>query len=241
MRVAIVTGAIAPYTHRLYEAFARTHTVDLTVLVCGRIEPQRQWRVPPPEHYRLQVLSGLRRHVSYTRHVYFNPSVLTALARLRPDTIVIEDFSPTMALAAAYARATGTPYGIKTDGHRGTDPGERSRIHHGMRRLLVPSASFGICASEDSVALLEHWGLDAGRSVIVPIVTPWDAPDRVPAFTERRFDTLFAGALNEDIKGAGFFVDVVEAVVCRGLKPLVRVTGDGPLRAEMAALRGGGG
>jgi glycosyltransferase involved in cell wall biosynthesis len=236
MSIVLVTGVLAPYTQRLYESFAETHGADMTVLVCETLEPQRQWVLPQPKHIKVLVLPGLRRHVSYTRHVYFNPSVVTALMRLKPSVLIVEDFSPTMALAALYARATGTPYGIKTDGHRGIDPGETSRVHRAMRRLLVPRARFGICASQDSVALLEHWGLEHGRGRIVPIVVPWDAPDAVPGFDERPFDLLFAGAINEHIKGALFFADVVDRVQKQlGRRVRVRITGQGPLRDELAA------
>jgi glycosyltransferase involved in cell wall biosynthesis len=181
------------------------------------------------------VLSGLRKHVSYTRHIYLNPSVVSALRRLKPSVILIEDFSPTMAVAALYARAVGLPYGLKTDGHRGIDPGETSRVHRAMRRLLVPHAAFGVCASEDSVAFLGHWGLHKDRAHIVPIVTAWDPPTQVRRYEERPFDILFAGGINEHIKGALFFVDVIAGLRKRGFVPRVRVTGEGPLREEVAS------
>jgi glycosyltransferase involved in cell wall biosynthesis len=236
MSITLVTGALAPYTQRLYDAFAASTGVDLTVLVCETVEPQRQWVLPKPAHFKVEVLPGLRRHVSYTRHIYFNPSVIPALRRLKPATLIVEDFSPTMVIAALYARAASIPYGLKTDGHRGIDPGETSRIHKAMRRVLVPHARFGICASEDSVAFLEHWGLARGRGIVVPIVTPWDAPNVVPGFADRPFDILFAGGINEHIKGALFFADVVEHLAKTSSRKLrVRVTGDGPLRDTLAA------
>jgi hypothetical protein len=165
MSIVIITGSIAPYTHRLYEAYAQASGEGLTVLACAAIEPHRAWQVPEPEYYKLEVLPGWRRHASYTSHVYLNPAVIPALRRLKPDTIILSgSFSPTMALGSVYARATKTPYGIAIDGALATDPGETSLPHAMMRRLLVPSAKFGICASEASVDLLARWGLPRDRA-----------------------------------------------------------------------------
>src|SRR3954453_19023312 len=52
---------------------------------------------------------------------------------------------------------------------------------------------------------------------------------------------MFCGHLDEDRKGALFFVDVVRGCIARGFTPSVRVTGDGPLRGEVEArLRAAG-
>ena len=234
MSIAIVTGSIAPYTNRLYDAFASQTGTDLHVFTCEQRMPWRKWAVPEPQHYRLVTLPGFRRHSSYMRNLYVNPGVVPALARLGPKVVVIAGhFSPTMALAGAYARAVGIPYGIATDGSLQTDPGERSRRHRFMRRLLVPRATFGICASQASVRLLERWGLDCGRCIVVPIVCAWDPPDRLPGYDERPYDLLFSGLIDEEHKGALFFADVVARCRERGLAPKVRVIGDGPLRGEL--------
>lgn len=235
MAIAFVTGTLTPYNRRLYDAFAGTYGEELHVLACTGIEPHRSWAVAPPDHFTLHVLPGLRRHVSDISHVYLNPSVVGHLRRLRPEVIGLGGFSPTMALAGLYARMTGTPYGIGTDGALLMDPGEHSRPHRLMRQLLVPKAAFGICASDESVRLLARWGLRADRATVVPLVPAWDPPETVPAFSERPFDLLFAGGLNEEIKGALFFTDVVARL--RAVLPdlRVRVTGKGPARAEMEA------
>lgn len=231
----IVTGSIAPYTNRLYGAFAKATGANLHVLTCTALEPHRSWHMPAPSHYELKTLPGLRHHASYRSHVYMNPSVVRELARLRPDCVVVSGFSPTMMMTAAYAGATGTRLGVTTDGSVASDPGKTSLIHRMMRRMIVPRAAFGICASEDSVRLLELYGLRKGRGVVVPIVTPWEPPSRTPTFEERDFDLAFCGALNEEIKGARFFGDVVIAAHRAHPGLSVRVVGDGPLRGELAA------
>ena len=235
MPLTIVTTVLTPYTARAFEAFAERHAEDLHVLCCAPIEPHRNWIIPPPRHFTHAVLSGLRWHRDDASNVYVNPSVILRLAQLKPEVLVLGAFSPTMALAALYARATGTPYGISTDGTLLTDCGETSTVHRLMRRNMVPRARFGICGSEASVALLERWGLEHGRGVVVPIVPPWDAPAQLPDFAQRPFDVIIAGGVNERFKGVLFFADVMTALAASGLRLKVRVTGKGPQRDELEA------
>ncbi len=234
MSIAIVTGSIAPYTNRLYDAFAAQTGEALHVYTCIDIEPERHWTLPVATHYQLTRLPGLRVHNSDTSHIFVNPSVVTALQRQKPEMIIVAGhFSPTMMLAAAYARATGRPYGIATDGSRMTDPGENSRPHAAVRRMLIPQATFGIGASEASVDMLTHWGLADQRCIVMPIVSGWDAPEHLPGFDERPYDVLFAGAILEQRKGALFLADVLAACKEAGHQLRVRVVGEGPDRAAM--------
>ena len=235
MSIVVVTGTLTPYNRRLYDAFADLSREELHVLACNSNEPHRDWVVERPQHFELHILPGFRRHISDIRHIYVNPSVITRLRKVRPDIIAVADFSPTMGLATVYARTTGTPYGIATDGGLATDPGERSRPHRLMRQMMVPNARFGICASEASVRLLSRWGLKPELATVVPLVPPWDAPVDVPDLDQRPFDILFAGGLNEEIKGALFFTDVVARMKARRPGLRVRITGRGQARAEMQA------
>ncbi len=233
MSIAIVLGSLAPYIARVYEAYVERYGTRLHVLGCAAIEPHRQWRIPPPKFMTYTVLPGLRWHRSDASHLYVNPSVLTALRRLRPELIMTGAFSPTMMAAAAYARATRTPYGVATDGTLDTDPGLASTPHAMMRRAIVPAASFGVGGSDASVAFLERWGLKTGRGVAVPLVPPWDAPDEIPGYEEREFDVLFAGGINETYKGALFFADVIAGMPTSHRQLKVRFTGTGPDLADV--------
>lgn len=233
MPIAIVTGSLTPYTVRAYDAFAERYREDLHVFTCAAIEPHRAWQVATPKHFAHAVLPGLRWHRHDASHVYANPSVVTRLARLRPETMAVAAFSPTMALAVAYARATGLAYGVATDGTLETDPGESSAPHRLMRQMMVPAARYGICASEASVALLERWGLHRGRGVVVPIVSAWDAPDGLPGYDERPYDVILAGGINERFKGVLFFAEVVERLSTRGRALRICIAGKGPDRDEL--------
>ena len=231
--IVIVAGAIAPYTNRLYDAYAVTHGDRLHVLTCVDVEPQRKWQMPVATHYHLEVLPGLRFHRSDLRNIYVNPAIVTRLAQLRPRAVLIGAFSPTMALAALYAFASGTPFGVMTDGSVDMDPGGWSSIHRRMRRMFIPRARVGVGASDDSRTLLEQYGLPRERSVEVPIVCPWPMPETVPDFASRPYDVLFCGAIEEERKGAGFFADVLIAAKAAGHTLSARIAGDGPLRPEL--------
>lgn len=231
--IVIIAGAIAPYTNRIYDAYGAEHQDALSVLTCVDVEPQRKWQMPVARHYDLQVLPGLRVHRSDLRNIYINPAVISRLNRIRPRAILIGAFSPTMVMAAQYAFATGTPFGVMTDGSVEMDPGNTSRIHRWMRRSLIPRARLGIGASRNSLLLLQSYGLAAERTRDVPIVCPWPAPAEVPGFDERPFDVLFCGAIEEQRKGAQFLADVVLAAHGAGRTLRVRFAGDGPLRTAI--------
>jgi glycosyltransferase involved in cell wall biosynthesis len=239
--LVIVQNHLPPYTRRVYEAFVERHEEDLHVLTCATSEPHRSWEVRAPRNFTHTVLPGLRWDRSDISHVYVNPSLFHHLRRLRPEVLAVGGFAPTMLFGVIYARATGTPYGVQTDGTLNDDPGEASLVHRLMRQQIVPRARFGICGSEATVTLLERWGLGRGRGIRVPIVPAWDAPGHLPAYAERPFDIIFAGGINDKIKGALFFADVLAALAASGLKLRVRVAGKGPQEGELAArLRGAG-
>ncbi|MEM8626465.1 MAG: glycosyltransferase [Pseudomonadota bacterium] len=242
MSVTLVVGALAPYTHRLFEAVAERLPVPLHVLTCTGIEPHRQWQFPTPKNYQKHELSGLKWHRSYHSHAYFNPGVINQLHTLDPQVVCIGGFSPTMMLAGAWARATNRRRGLTTDGRRDMDPGERSYVHWAMRKLIVPRAHFGIAASQESAALLAQYGLETTKSAITPIVVPWDPPAPLPGYDERPFDLHFCGALRDYPKGSIFFARTVaklqeDRIAAGDTTPVkVRITGDGPDRAQMETM-----
>lgn len=231
--VVVVTGALAPYTHLLYERLAQRLDRPLHVLSCTPRETARQWVIEAPQHFRHEVLSGLRWHRDAIRNTYLNLAVVPRLAALRPAALVLNDFSPTMLVAALVARSRHIPYAIRTDGVIETDPGGRSAPHRLLRNVIVSGASFGIGPSIGSAQLLGRYGLDPQNFVLSPLFPAWSPSESLPADSERAYDVLFCGALNEEVKGARFFTDVVLGCLARGRRLSVRVAGDGPLRAEM--------
>lgn len=231
----VVIGALAPYTHLLYERLAAELTRPLHVLACSARESAREWELPSAHGYRFELLPGLRWHRSAITNIYLNPSVTTRLAVLRPAAVILNDFSLTMLLASITARVLRVPYGIRTDGIPETDPGRDSVFHRLVRKTVIPPAAFGIGASGGSMALLETYGLAPERIGLSPLFPAWRPRSEPPPFEARPYDLLFCGMLNDHVKGARFFTDVVLGCLERGRQLTVRIIGSGPLRDEMAA------
>ncbi|MCK2056172.1 glycosyltransferase family 4 protein [Methylobacterium sp. 37f] len=234
--IAIIIGARAPYMHRLYERLGSELDRPLHVLACSAREAARQWELPDPKAYRFEVIPGLRWYRSAVSNLYINPYIVPRIITLRPSLIVVNDFAPTMLMAAATARLLAIPYGLRTDGVPDTDPGQRSWSHRTMRRLLVPKARFGLGASDGSLRLLEGYSLAAERLALAPLFPAWEPEGlegTMQSDRDRPYDILFCGILNEEVKGARFFTEVVLACHARGRELRIRVAGDGPLRGEM--------
>lgn len=233
--IVVVVGALAPYTHQLYERLAAKLSAPLHVLACSARETSREWELPAAQGYRFEVLPGLRWHRSSVSNLYVNPAVVRRLATLRPAAVVLNDFSPTMLMAALAMRLRRIPYGLRTDGVPETDPGRRSPVHRLMRRALAPGAAFGVAASAGSMRLLASHGLAPDRIRLSPLFPAWRPHAPPPPPETRPYDVLFCGMLNDHVKGARFFTDVVLECLERGRRLSVRVVGSGPLRDEMAA------
>lgn len=235
MKAAYIVGIVTPYTHRLFERLGAEMDGGLEVFACSDHEPGRQWTLEPATTYRRRTLAGLRLHRSYVSHVYFNPGIVPAIFRGGFDVVLIGGFSPTMMLAMATAKLRGIPVIISTDGQPDTDPGRYSLLHRLARRIVVPASAGGVGASRGSIELLESYDLPEGTGAVVPLAPGWDFKGVSPSYGERPFDLMFCGHLDEEGKGVLFFADVVEALVARGHKPKVRITGDGPLREALRA------
>ena len=232
MSIAIVDSAITPYTNRLFDSYALSHSANLHVFQCSAREPIRKWTIPQPSNYRLTTLSGIALLLGDVNNIYFNPQIITELSRLAPEMIVIGGFTPTMVMSGLYALARGLPLGIYFDGSRATDKGESSRLHGILRRFFIPRATFGICPSEGNRELLAFWGMERARTAITPFPSGWDPPAVVPDFHDRPFDLLFSGSLT-DRKNPLFFARVVEQIIAKGLRPRVRIVGHGPMRGKL--------
>lgn len=234
MKIAIVTGSLAPYASRVYTRLTQNGDLDLSVFQCAKVEPGRQWKMPEAQSFRVVSLPGLRKHRSDISHVYVNPAIVVQLARKRPDVIIVDSFSPTMIMAAVYAIVTRTPFGLAIEGARDLDPGEHSWPHAFARRFLAKRASFGICTSEGARDMMKHWGLPRERTVLAPHAGSWPAPERITDFDERPFDLLMCGTLN-DRKNPMFLADVVDRLAAQGMTLRLRIVGDGELRDAFAA------
>ncbi len=216
--------------HKVFEAVCKSPRDELQVLCCAATEPGREWDVQLPLNYSVVTLKGLRLHLSYTRHIYFNPGIWSALNTFNPDVVFINAFSPTMVIAAAWATFHGRPYCVATDGWKLTDPGEWSTIHRLFRRLLVPRAAVGLGASDLSLKLLESYGISKSRLVKLPLVSAVPRPNKYATRDERAFDLLWCGNIDDERKGVYFFSNIAENLKLLRGTLRVRIAGNGHLR-----------
>jgi glycosyltransferase involved in cell wall biosynthesis len=230
MKIAYITNIVAPYVHRVFEAVCKSSCHELTVFSCAETEPSRAWNIEQPQNYSLVVLKGLRLHLSYTRHIYLNPGIWSALSNSNPDVVFINAYSPTMVIGAAWARFHGRPYCVATDGWKLTDPGEWSTIHRLFRRLLIPRAAVGLGAGDLSLELLQSYGVPRSRLMKLPLVSAVPHPDRHATKDEREFDLLWCGNIDDERKGVYFFASVADRLKSLRGVLTVRIAGDGILR-----------
>jgi glycosyltransferase involved in cell wall biosynthesis len=230
MKIAYITNIVSPYTHAVFEAVCKIPRDELRVFCCAETEPARGWEIPKPRNYSLIVLKGLRLHLSYTRHIYLNPGIWSALYSFSADVVFINAYSPTMVIGAAWAKLHGRPYCVATDGWKLTDPGEWSTTHRLFRRLLVPRAAVGLGAGDLSLELLQSYGLPRSRLVKLPLVSAVPRPAKYATRDEREFDLLWCGNIDDERKGVYFFASVAERLKLLRGALTVRIAGDGILR-----------
>lgn len=236
--VAFFNNIVTPYTNRLFNTAVEAG-VKLTVVSAAKDEPNRAWGAVTRNGYEHIVLRGYRVRLGAGRFAYFNRGVFRTLNLLRPRLLVINGLYPTMLVAALWAMLTRTRLMLSIDGWAETMPD--SMYHRVVRPFVLRHCARVITPGLKGRDYFRAQGIGYDRIARVPLVPAWDAPSRPTPFTERPFDLVWCGHLNNDVKNAGFLVSL-----CRELKPTMpglrlRIVGQGPAQAEtLAALRAAG-
>jgi glycosyltransferase involved in cell wall biosynthesis len=224
-RVVVFNNMITPYTNRLYNELRRGGQ-DIIVLSCSRQEANRSWADAITPLYPHFVLPGRSFAISTGRYVHVNFGIVSVLARLKPDLLLINGFYPSMLIAALWAIITRTRLGLTIDGWRHTMP--QSPLHRIIRPLILARChAIVTCGLKGYEYFLEE-GIPEKRIFTVPLVPAWPEPTLVPSFEERPFDILWCAQLNDDTKNAAFFLDVVLSLKPRLPNLRLRVVGRGP-------------
>jgi glycosyltransferase involved in cell wall biosynthesis len=125
-RVTVVSPEPTPYRAPLFDRIAER--VDLTVIYAAQTVASREWQVPL--HHHAVFLRGLRVPGvrGFLRHDYpVTPGVARALARSRPDVVVVSGWSTFASQAAvAWCRTHRVPYVLHVESHD-LDPRPRWR------------------------------------------------------------------------------------------------------------------
>jgi len=111
LKVVLLHNTIAPYRHILFEKLAQL--CELIVLFCSEKPRHRDWEIWPRSYkYNYKVLPG-----TSPLEFDFNPSIIGEILSLKPDVVVIADYSkPTMMLAFYTCRLRDIPVVYWTEG-----------------------------------------------------------------------------------------------------------------------------
>lgn len=151
MRLLFLTNIPTPYRSAFYDALAKEAAQSgdqLRVLYCATTEPGRHWPYEPEGmRHAHEVMPGwhfqLRKWYSH-----LNLTILARLQYLRPDIVAIAGAwnTPTMLLALAWCRLTGTPVYFWSEGHAaavlnsgGGIAWARRRVYAAFTGFLVPN------------------------------------------------------------------------------------------------------
>jgi glycosyltransferase involved in cell wall biosynthesis len=241
VRVSVVSPEPTPYRSPLFDRVGARHEIDLRVIYAAATVAGRTWSVQP--RHQTEFLRGRRLPGAHglLRHDYpITPGIGRALARVRPDVVVISGWSTFAAQAAiVWSRRHRVPYILLVESH---DLGPRA----GWRRFVKGSVVPRIVHRAANVLVV---GSAARESVIARGARPDDVrifanTVDIDAWSERaaglrsRRDELRArdGFGPEDV----VVLSVGRLVPEKGMDTLLRsaaATGDARLRVVLA---GGG-
>jgi glycosyltransferase involved in cell wall biosynthesis len=143
-RVAGVFPEPTPYRAQLFDRIAAREEVDLLVLYAARTVARRTWDVPLAHPH--VILQGVRVPgiAPVLRHDYpITPGIWRALARSRPECVVISGWSTFASQAAiVWCRFSRTPYVLVVESHdRDPRPGWRRLVKGAVVPRLVRAAA----------------------------------------------------------------------------------------------------
>lgn len=238
-RVVFVTDIVTPYMNAVFEALAERSR--LRVLYCAeRGSRGAEWELsksPPFDH---EVVGGgvIHRGVDSTDY-HPSPRLLGALARARPDGIVVGGFSFPALYAAIYSRFAGCAMTIHSDG---TSESERtiSRGQRAARSILLRAAR---CAIANSAAAEERFlelGVRPGRLFRANHTTNmrplWKvARSRTPRAEGRPLRVISVGRLIPR-KGIDLMIEAATSAVARGANLELAIVGSGPEEGHLREL-----
>jgi glycosyltransferase involved in cell wall biosynthesis len=241
-RVVILNNEIFPYRVQLFHELQAQGTIDWSVLFSTERSQERQWMIDRSIlDFPYRILPGFciqwpKPNYSEKRFIYFNPTLLFELIRLRPDVVIGYEFSVPALTGLLYTRLFGKRYIVWTDCTTHTDR-NLSRGQRWTRAVIIPRARAYIGTTRASLRLLASMGAQPDRVLEAPqmhsairfgeLVASARPAQKNPAPV-----LLYTGALSER-KGLDFLLDSFFQVADRHPTVRLRLVGDGPLRSRL--------
>jgi glycosyltransferase involved in cell wall biosynthesis len=233
IRVAVVSPEPTPYRAPLFDRIAAHPEIQLTVVYAARTVADRRWAVEfehPARFLRGRRVPGLH---GLLRHDYpVTPGIGHALARARPDVVVISGWSTFAAQAAiAWSRRRGVPYVLLVESHDlGPRPGWRRVVKGAIVPRIVRRAAnvlvVGSAARESVIA----------RGANAEDVRIFANTIDVNEWSERAARLREQGASSDEV----VVLSVARLVPEKGLETLLRsVAATGDKRIKLVVAGGG--
>jgi len=227
LRATVFNNMVSPYTNKLYNELS-DRGIDLTVVSCVDKEPNRDWGAIGQTSYRHVVLDGLHFKVGSGRFAHLNRGIGRALEATKPDVLVINGFYPSMVVAAFWAWRHKIPLALTIDGWAQTMPD--TLYHRIVRpRVLALCRNVFVCGLKGRDYFLAS-GFDDRNIFLVPLTPAWPAPSSRPRFEDRPFHLTWVAHLNNEVKNAGFFLEVARRLKASIPDLKLRIVGNGTAR-----------
>jgi len=226
-----VTNIPTPYRIALYSHLFRLFGEGFVVLFAARREPNRLWRLgtlPFPHHFLAERITAKRDGFNY---IHNNLDVVGYLRRFDPDVVITTGFNPTHLYAWGYAKWFGKRHIPMTDGTLLSET-HLSWLHRLVRRVVFSTSDAFIGASQGSLALYHHYGIDSKKCFQSPLTVENEVFINSNGLANRPYDLLFVGNFIE-IKNPLFFVAVLKSLCERGRHPKVLLIGEGRLKEAL--------
>lgn len=211
MKIALITNTLAPYRVPVFSKMAQAKGVQLQIISCSKMEPNRLWDLPPVD-FECEIL---HEHIFKWdgRYIHSNLDVISALKAFKPDVLVSDGFNPTHLYAFAYARYVGIPHVCMTDGTYISES-TLTFAHRLLRRFVYSRSTAYIAASDGGLELFDSYHLSRERCfkscLCIDNATYAQAADKVA----KSYDLLACGRL-ETVKNPQFVVQVALSVAQR--------------------------
>jgi glycosyltransferase involved in cell wall biosynthesis len=172
LRVAMLTGFVAPYRRPLFERLAATPGWQLRVLISAHSERDRSWSLvsTAADVRRVRSLalgwrtvSSLPVRFAQRTTVYLPIGLWSALHRFRPTVVLSGELGPRTGIAAAYCGLRRIPLVIRSYHSRVSATQTAWRLP--WRRFLLRRARLVLGMGKQAREVLTAWGVPADRIV----------------------------------------------------------------------------
>lgn len=230
-RLAIVTNIPAPYRIPVYELLSNKPSIQLTVIFCSEVEPDRVWHLAKG---KFDAIYLKQRFVTFReRFIHINPDVWQNLRKIKPDVIITTGYNPTHLIAYLYTRLYGAKHIAMTDGTLQSEA-RLSRFHQWLRRWVMSGTCAFIAASNDGFNLFRSYGVTEVTMFKSPLCADNAAYSAIHN-DAKKYDLLFVGRFAEG-KNPVFTLDVAAEVAVRLARRVsIAFVGSGPLEGTIRA------